>query len=534
MPETDLVQSPVLSRPTHLGTVVTSGGGLKAPTANTRPRPPHALPAAPNHCSTYPGPTAIVAARFKAGGGIPGVSAQRWAEECVGVLNLIAEGARATFERTNNLDLTWTIHNGLRSCANALVGLTPPALREHVPPFPEFPPNSQVGYGSASSGEELKDLIKGLENSLMLRITNLERQVRNQPNTQQKQARAPTADSPGTNTPSYASAAAKNSPKTTPTTQATAPTPPKTNQRAPNVKFVVRFQGRAPPETHRQTPLILSTTLNLTLARSASARDAKLSVLGAEWNRTHNIILVFPAGTRPADVYAHSNIILPVVDHGLPNVLFTHDTKWTKLVVSRVPAHCPEGRALESSVLGVMLRRNPILKNLKFAQEPHFIANPAEGLPTQAAIVFAIEDPDGSRGRDILRTPIYMGGVLCPTRMWKEKPRFLQCARCQGLGHPTRTCSNAFKCAKCAQHHKTTDHNRHCPSMAAGNNNICICAKRCANCDGEHWATDEGCPEKRRYSAPPPPSPAPFTNPATPVPASSPRPPNDNMMADDL
>ncbi|KAL0957463.1 hypothetical protein HGRIS_001259 [Hohenbuehelia grisea] len=256
MPETDLVQSPVLLRPStptsqisnpllneHLQDTPRNSSDKRRRTEGTDSQHKTPSPSRPASRAEslhdiprthMPDPTAIVAARFKAGGGIPGVSAQRWAEEC-------------------------------------------------------------VGYGSASSGEELKDLIKGLENSLMLRITNLERQVRNQPNTQQKQARAPTADSPGTNTPSYASATAKNSPKTTPTTQATAPTPPKTNQRAPNVKFVVRFQGRAPPETHRQTPLILSTTLNFTLARSASARDAKLSVLGAEWNRPHNIILVFPA-----------------------------------------------------------------------------------------------------------------------------------------------------------------------------------------------------------------------------------------------
>ncbi|KAF9486844.1 hypothetical protein BDN71DRAFT_1374349, partial [Pleurotus eryngii] len=84
-------------------------------------------------------------------------------------------------------------------------------------------------------------------------------------------------------------------------------------------------------------------------------------------------------------------------------------------------------------------------------------------------------------------------GVLCPTRLWKEKPKFLQCNHCQGLGHPTRTCTKPFVCAKCTQRHKTTDHHLNCSSILGGGSTSCHCSLRCTNCDGEHWATDQSC-----------------------------------------
>ncbi|KAF7440425.1 hypothetical protein PC9H_000770 [Pleurotus ostreatus] len=473
----------------------------------------------------------IVGIRIKSGGSIPGYPADEWARDCTQMLGLIAEGARATSQRITDPDSDldtmqhiFNVYDGLRTCAEALSFLVPEETLEYIGPLPPLDKGARARRADthSSSAEtttgEIKDLIKGLESSLSLRIANIERQVRGQNNPQPRHppqiSTSPNAVAPSQSlhsTASYATATANGAQKTPPAPSATKPsTRPHTN-----VKFIVRFQGRLPPDTARKTPLLMSTALNYAFGNSITAREANLTILGAEWNRTGNINLVFPANTRPSVVHSHLGIIRPIVDHGVKDVCISHDTKWSKLVCSRVPAHDPEGQPWEPVALGVMLRRNPILKNTQFTQEPRFVTNPIEGLPTQSPIVFAFEDPDGTRARAIMKTPIYMGGVLCPTRLWKEKPKFLQCDRCQGLGHPTRTCTKPFVCAKCAQRHKTTDHHLNCSSILGGGSTSCRCSLRCANCDGEHWATDQSCPEKRKFSTAPKLQPSPDVPPPT-------------------
>ncbi|KAF9495134.1 hypothetical protein BDN71DRAFT_1431251 [Pleurotus eryngii] len=158
-------------------------------------------------------------------------------------------------------------------------------------------------------------------------------------------------------------------------------------------------------------------------------------------------------------------------------------------------------------ILGAEWNRNSNI-NLKITQEPHFVSNPADGLPLVAPVVFAFEDSDGSKLKELPKTPIFMDSRHTPVRPWWEKLKLTQCDRCQGLGHTAKLCNKPNICTKCAQRHPTTEHNIYCLSVLKDGSSTCKCMPQCANCEGDCWATEPSCPEKRKYvlrPVPPPP-----------------------------
>ncbi|KAF9490347.1 hypothetical protein BDN71DRAFT_1434788 [Pleurotus eryngii] len=288
-------------------------------------------------------------------------------------------------------------------------------------------------WGGEDTTPEVLDVMKALKSALQAfdnmiaidddvfmsqPISNVERRigsVPSQPTSTNPPAPlpgGPTAHQTGSSALLYASVAKLTTNQTKPTQQPKTTTPPTAAK--PNTKFVVRFQGCLPSEAERKSSQILFHTLNQAFNNNSAARNDGLEILSAEWNRNGNIILTFPYHINPAIIHNHANIIHPIVDHGLTDIIILHDTKWSKAVCSRVPSMGFDGHYWDTKALGVLLRHNPIIKNLKITQEPRFVSNPAEGLPPVAPVVFAFEDPDGSKLKELLKTPIFMDGRHTP------------------------------------------------------------------------------------------------------------------------
>ncbi|KAJ8694381.1 hypothetical protein PTI98_009305 [Pleurotus ostreatus] len=343
-----------------------------------------------------------VSAAIRQGGGTKHISCAEWRRICVQVLEDIVEGARKMLGWSDEAEAMHEILNVAKVMKTALSELD----------------------GSVSVDDDIfmsqpampSPLTVALLTPSSWRISNVERRLSSGSASSQP---TPPAHN-GSNTrqqpsaPTMYAAAAKvgppGQPKPAQQSKATS-TPPAAK---PNTKFIVRFQGRLPPEVDRKSSQFLFHHLNQVFNNNAAARNDGLEILGTEWNRSGNIVLTFPSHVNPSVVYNHTDLIHSIVDHNLNDVIISHDTKWSKAVCSRVPSMGFDGHYWDSKALGVLLRRNPVIKNLKITQEPRFVSNPADGLPPVAPVVFAFEDPDGSKLKELLKTPIFMDGRHTP------------------------------------------------------------------------------------------------------------------------
>ncbi|KAF9486870.1 hypothetical protein BDN71DRAFT_1594749 [Pleurotus eryngii] len=375
-----------------------------------------------NNTLPPPSPHRAHIAAIRRGGGTRDMSYTEWRRACVELLGDMVDGARSTLSWTDDGDAVAEVLNVVKALKNTLREIdSMVSIDDDI--FMSQPgvpvPVQDKGFDVFKS--EIKDLFHSLEANLSSRISNVERRLGSVPLPSSMPTSTHSAPNsrPQASTPSSYMSAAKSAPsgqsKPNQQSKSMAPAPASKS----NTKFVVRFQGRLPPEAERKSSHILFHALNHTFSNNPAARNDGLEILGAEWNRSGNIILTFPFHVNPNTVYNHINLLHPIVDHGLDEVIISHDTKWSKAVCLRVPSVGFDGHYWDSKALGVLLRRNPIIKNLKITQEPRFVSNPAEGLPPVAPVVFAFEDPDGSKLKELLKTPIFMDGCHTPvSRPW--------------------------------------------------------------------------------------------------------------------
>ncbi|KAJ8695574.1 hypothetical protein PTI98_008164 [Pleurotus ostreatus] len=306
------------------------------------------------------------------------------------MLEDITEGAKKTLGWTVDAEAMTAVLGvikTMKATLNELDGLV--SIDDDIFMSQPTVPNPPLDNGLDSFKSEVKDLFRTLEANLSTRLSNVERRL---------------------------GSGSNSSPISTTTPSGPAPRQQPNPSQSP--------LPRSPPsEADRKSSQLLFHSLNLAFSNNAAARNDGLEILGAEWNRSGNIVLTFPSHVNPSVVYNHTDLIHSIVDHNLNDVIISHDTKWSKAVCSRVPSMGFDGHYWDSKALDVLLRRNPIIKNLKITQEPRFVSNPAEGLPPVAPVVFAFEDPDGSKLKELLKTPIFMDGRHTPvprTRPYRQ------------------------------------------------------------------------------------------------------------------
>ncbi|CCO36559.1 hypothetical protein BN14_10699 [Rhizoctonia solani AG-1 IB] len=89
-----------------------------------------------------------------------------------------------------------------------------------------------------------------------------------------------------------------------------------------------------------------------------------VTILGAHWNKSSNIIVSFPPGTPKATLLdLRPDIGLAL---GLPNlVVMSVDKRWTKLLVSSVPARLSaQAPVFTEADVAISLNHNPVLRDI--------------------------------------------------------------------------------------------------------------------------------------------------------------------------
>ncbi|EUC56351.1 hypothetical protein RSOL_174430, partial [Rhizoctonia solani AG-3 Rhs1AP] len=127
-------------------------------------------------------------------------------------------------------------------------------------------------------------------------------------------------------------------------------------------RLVIRFGGK-PPQALCDAPqpdlfCKISSMLDVHPTHSS------VVILGAHWNKSNNVIITFPPGTPDATL----TDLCPAIRNALglaDSVVMSIDKRWTKLLVSSVPARLSENAPvfLESDV-ATSLARNPVMSGI--------------------------------------------------------------------------------------------------------------------------------------------------------------------------
>jgi hypothetical protein len=382
----------------------------------------------------------------------------------------------------------------------------------HAPGQTSQPPSFTPVADSAVM-EFLKDMkgemraMRGEVSSLRNRLSAVERPSTAPPTSKPAQARPTSyAATAATNTSKVHTNAATPPPPSSPSSPSKkVDTPKKPDAPKPPVEIVVAFgENKLPPEA-RRAPEAIVEEINRELHQKPTSTD--LMVLGAQWTMTGNCKLSFLPGTDTKKVCApaHLDIIRRAASNGR-NVTIEPNAKWSKFAINNVLVRDADNQVFSEETLDAALRLNPFFTDpkIRVMQKPRFTRKAEEITGNCSSISFAILDPDGSLGRRLMKSPLFMFGRPVTIREWRDKPQLTQCKRCWALGHTISSCREKDTCRECGSksHHTTTDHRRKCPKCVGVDASIPCSHFRCVNCKGDHVADSLECPTRRKYRVP--------------------------------
>ncbi|CCO33948.1 hypothetical protein BN14_08037 [Rhizoctonia solani AG-1 IB] len=128
------------------------------------------------------------------------------------------------------------------------------------------------------------------------------------------------------------------------------------------VRLVIRFGGKAPQELRSVSQPDLFRRISSML--DVHPTHTGVTILGAHWNKSGNVIVSFPPGTPKATLLGLCPDIGLAL--GLPDsVVMSVDKCWTKLLVSSVPARLlAQAPVFTEADVAISLNCNPVLRDI--------------------------------------------------------------------------------------------------------------------------------------------------------------------------
>jgi hypothetical protein len=289
--------------------------------------------------------------------------------------------------------------------------------------------------------------------------------------------------------------------------QTSTPTNSKPNPQKP-VEFVVRFPEGKLPREHRLEPPLLVARLNRKFAETPSAQSFR--AVAASWTANGNVKIFFPPGANVHELSKEGHLRLiasAVVGEHDTHAVTGFNGRWTKLVIGNVLVrHWDSPNQFSPAELMEELRFSnaTAFENLRVTQEPRFVLPEERIAGSHSSISLAFEDPDGSIGKKLLRTTIFMFGNKTTVREWRDKPRLVQCENCWSFKHAKNGCqATKPRCAFCgSRQHITDDHRKKCTQCVGVAADVACAHTKCLHCSGQHAANSPVCPERAKYRAP--------------------------------
>ncbi|KAG8710123.1 hypothetical protein FRC12_006193 [Ceratobasidium sp. 428] len=163
----------------------------------------------------------------------------------------------------------------------------------------------------------------------------------------------------------------------------------------------------------------------LSHALSLSPTTKNVTLLGVHENRNGNLIVSLPCDTPDTTVNTITTVIHATFTPTLCfPLLITRDVAWTKLMVSSVKARPNPGAPTysEEEVKASFLL-NTAINDLTITRDPHWVRNPASITGAHSSFTFSFQDPDGSIGRGLAKSHLFMFGEPVHLKRWTDKPR---------------------------------------------------------------------------------------------------------------
>lgn len=300
-----------------------------------------------------------------------------------------------------------------------------------------------------------------------------------------------------TGTKTYANATTQGSHRPNPPNKSTSTKKEPSNPNNEN-RFVLRFKGNPLPPAERIRSEDAVRRLNNRIAKEGGGASSP-EVLAAMLKPNGNYIIKF-TNKIPAEIDQQiKHLIKEELAPTHQTAEASRDRPWTKVVVHNISTTDADDipRSMES--IGVDLKRNPILRDIVFTQDPRWIHPPQRMAGKLAsAISFAFED-DGTVLQQLLKHNIYVFGLLTRVERWNERPKNPQCKKCWSLKHNTSNCNKTTTtCRVCGKTGALErDHRSHCDECKRSNNNDGTCRHMCCvNCHQlDHCADDPKCPK---------------------------------------
>ncbi|KAJ6475291.1 hypothetical protein C8R47DRAFT_925837, partial [Mycena vitilis] len=110
-----------------------------------------------------------------------------------------------------------------------------------------------------------------------------------------------------------------------------------------------------------------------------------------------------------------------------------------------------------------------------------------------SSVVIALQNEEDALALVGRRLPAF--ARFCDVKKHTDKPPFLRCTKCWGMGHITTQCKKEVACRGCAGNHDERDHPADEFTMDMEMETEPRREQiKCAQCEGNHVANDRRCP----------------------------------------
>jgi len=236
-------------------------------------------------------------------------------------------------------------------------------------------------------------------------------------------------------------------------------------------------------------PLTVRNMLNTTLKEAQAPANAIIS--NVSLNQNNNFVLTTREDCPATTVLQYKEIL----ERTLQSVDNTTTTMKPQENWAKVTIHGINLLMYPDDSTGMNLLREEIEShnpNIKLTTTPRYITRPEARVGKRDSSVCVCLNSEALANQMVRRGVLVDCQRRKAERYWPARPTD-QCSSCQGFGHHWRRCTAELACRMCSKSHKTSEHNcSHCPNSRGKRCPHTIL--RCANCDGDHYASDRSCP----------------------------------------
>ncbi|KAG6875816.1 hypothetical protein C0992_002190 [Termitomyces sp. T32_za158] len=262
-------------------------------------------------------------------------------------------------------------------------------------------------------------------------------------------------------------------------------------------------------DTNQLNPRRLVNLINDRLTHSIDAKH--LCVASAHYNHNQNLVIMLREDQKGEELRQHAEEFIDIFGVPAHTIEMVTDDRRYKVRINGVwTGRDGEGDLnTPEDLLEEIKRFNPVMSKVTLMGKPRWMRAEAD-LKRKDYSSVVLEFAREEDAKTMLEAKyIAMYTNFCEVVHHADRPPVLQCSKCWALGHHVSRCKNPMRCRICAGGHSETEHRRKNEQRMMdehegeeeGNDGQQRDREgaKCANCGGNHPATERSCPERKRH-----------------------------------